>query len=181
MAELKNPLELYKLLKKSNCGECRVPSCMAFAVAVVQGQKTLSDCPYLDKDIAAGLSARIVRHKSFTEEQVKGLQELQRQVAQIDFATAPGRLGATLVGDKLAICCLGKDFFVAPDGRRPLRALFRDAGGFRCGAERGFFGGLFAASSAAPHGAFSNQLLGSGGGNRFPAQYPLRSIGVAEH
>jgi hypothetical protein len=116
MAELKNPLELYKLLKKSNCGECRVPSCMAFAVAVVQGQKTLSDCPYLDKDIAAGLSARIVRHKSFTEEQVKGLQELQRQVAQIDFATAPGRLGATLVGDKLAICCLGKDFFVAPDG-----------------------------------------------------------------
>jgi hypothetical protein len=116
MAELKNPLELYKLLRKSNCGECRVPSCMAFAVAVVQGQKTLADCPYLDDDTVAAIGGRIVRHKSFAEEQVKSLQELQQRMAEVDFAEAAGRLGATLAGGKLAIPCLGKDFLIAQDG-----------------------------------------------------------------
>lgn len=116
MTELRNPLELYKLLKKSNCGECLVPSCMAFAVAVVQGQKTLSDCPYLDEETVVAFDGRIVRHKSFPEEQVKSLQKLQRQVAELDFASIAGRLGATLAAGKLAIPCLGKDFFIGPDG-----------------------------------------------------------------
>ncbi|MDA8165753.1 MAG: DUF3786 domain-containing protein [Desulfobacteraceae bacterium] len=116
MAELKNPLELYKLLKKSNCGECRVPSCMAFAVAVVQGQKTLADCPYLDEDTVAAVGGRVVRHKSFAEEQVKSLQDLQQKIRSTDFAAAAGRLGATLAGGRLAIPCLGKEFLIAPDG-----------------------------------------------------------------
>jgi hypothetical protein len=116
MKELKNPLEIYKLLKKSNCGECRVPSCMAFAVAVVQGQKELAACPYLDRTVIASLANRIGRHRTVAEDQASSLQELQRQVKEIDFQAAAGRLGATFVNGRLAISCLGKDFLIDQDG-----------------------------------------------------------------
>jgi len=33
------PLEIYKVLQKNNCKQCALPSCLAFAVAVVAGQK----------------------------------------------------------------------------------------------------------------------------------------------
>ncbi|MCI5180309.1 MAG: Fe-S cluster protein, partial [Candidatus Electrothrix sp. AW3_4] len=47
---IKTPLELYKHLEQSNCRRCLLPSCMAFSVAVIQGQKQLKDCPYLSKE-----------------------------------------------------------------------------------------------------------------------------------
>ncbi|MCI5122844.1 MAG: Fe-S cluster protein, partial [Candidatus Electrothrix sp. AUS4] len=46
---IKTPLELYKHLDQSNCRRCMLPSCMAFSVAVIQGQKKLSDCPLLNE------------------------------------------------------------------------------------------------------------------------------------
>jgi hypothetical protein len=116
MTELKNPLELYKLLKKSNCGECRVPSCMAFAVAVVQGRKVLADCPYLDRDLVQSLGGRIPRRRTVEEDQEQSLRDLQGQVGSVDFSTAAGRLGATLVQGQLAISCLGRDFHIDQNG-----------------------------------------------------------------
>ncbi len=56
-----NHLEIYKHLKKTNCRECGVPTCMAFALALVNGEKTFSDCPYLDGAIANDLDEKIVR------------------------------------------------------------------------------------------------------------------------
>ena len=64
MTYITNPLELYKLLNKTNCKECRVPSCMAFAVAVVQGQKKLADCPHLDNHIVEQLDGKVKKHKA---------------------------------------------------------------------------------------------------------------------
>jgi hypothetical protein len=116
MTELKNPLQLYKLLKKSNCGECRVPSCMAFAVAVVQGQQELGDCPYLDRSVVEAMGNRVIRHQTVAEDHERSLRDLKARVAGIDFSAAAGRLGATLVNDRLAISCLGKDFLIARDG-----------------------------------------------------------------
>jgi ArsR family metal-binding transcriptional regulator len=40
-------LEVLKLLPRANCGDCGVPSCMAYAVALVEGDKSLDDCPPL--------------------------------------------------------------------------------------------------------------------------------------
>jgi hypothetical protein len=116
MTELKNPLEIYKLLKKSNCGECRVPSCMAFAVAVVQGRKDLADCPYLDRGVIASLAGRIGRHRTVAEDQAGSLRELRLQVTAVDLPAAAGRLGAALVNGRLAIPCLGKEFLIDRDG-----------------------------------------------------------------
>jgi len=114
---MKNPLELYKLLKKSNCRECLLPSCMAFAVAVIQGQKQLADCPYLDRETLQSLGGDIVaKRSSREEEQQEMLARLKQEVAQIDFPSAAGRLGAELRDGRLGISCLGKDFWIDPAG-----------------------------------------------------------------
>ena len=41
------PLELYKRLPKTNCGDCDQPSCLAFATQVVGYGLDLKDCPHL--------------------------------------------------------------------------------------------------------------------------------------
>ena len=41
----KNPLQIYKLLPQTNCGECFLPSCLAFAAAVTSGAKNLARLP----------------------------------------------------------------------------------------------------------------------------------------
>lgn len=38
-------IQIYQLLEKSNCGECGVPTCLAFAMKVAQKQAALEDCP----------------------------------------------------------------------------------------------------------------------------------------
>ena len=49
-----------------------MPSCMAFvAVAVVQGQKKLADCPHLDNNILEQLDGKVEKHKSLAEDQEK--------------------------------------------------------------------------------------------------------------
>ena len=50
MTKLTTPLEIFKLLPKSNCGQCQVSTCLAFAAAIIKDEKLLSDCPHLDKN-----------------------------------------------------------------------------------------------------------------------------------
>jgi acetyl-CoA decarbonylase/synthase complex subunit gamma len=40
-------MAIYKGLPKTNCKECGVPTCMAFAMQVAGKQRALTDCPYL--------------------------------------------------------------------------------------------------------------------------------------
>ncbi len=40
-------LDVYKLLPRTNCGECGRPTCMAFAAAVASGQTEPQECPIL--------------------------------------------------------------------------------------------------------------------------------------
>jgi len=42
-----SPIDAYKLLPKTNCGECREANCMAFATRLVNGELMLADCPPL--------------------------------------------------------------------------------------------------------------------------------------
>jgi len=114
MSEIKNPLEIYAALTKTNCGQCGVPSCMAFAAAVLQGQKKLAACPYLEPAAAVRLSQGIVRRRSLEDEQLQAIEQLQQEVAGLDFSALAPRLGARLVEGNLAINCLGKDFLITP-------------------------------------------------------------------
>lgn len=52
-----SPIEIFKKLPKTNCGDCGVPTCMAFAVSLTQGKAELSQCPHIASDAAEQLGA----------------------------------------------------------------------------------------------------------------------------
>ncbi|MBW6519442.1 MAG: DUF3786 domain-containing protein [Desulfoarculaceae bacterium] len=115
MIELKNPLEIYKILPQTNCGHCGVPSCMAFAASVLQGMKALRGCPYLKKNVLDQY-AQITRRRSMDDEHMEVIRQLQQKVHSLDFSIIAPRIGARLIDDKLAVNCLGKDFFIDQTG-----------------------------------------------------------------
>ncbi len=50
-------LEIFKLLPKTNCGDCGVPTCMAFAMKLAQKKAELSECPHASEEAKAILGA----------------------------------------------------------------------------------------------------------------------------
>jgi len=49
-------IEIFKLLPKTNCGECGVPTCLAFAMNLAAGRAELSACPYISEEAKAQLA-----------------------------------------------------------------------------------------------------------------------------
>ena len=43
-------IEIFKLLPKTNCGECGVPTCLAFAMNLASGKAELSACPHVSEE-----------------------------------------------------------------------------------------------------------------------------------
>jgi acetyl-CoA decarbonylase/synthase complex subunit gamma len=50
-------LEIYKHLPKKNCGECGVPTCLAFAMQLAALKTQLEKCPYVSEEAKETLSA----------------------------------------------------------------------------------------------------------------------------
>jgi len=50
-------LEIFKLLPKTNCGECGVPTCMAFAMKLAQKKAELAECPHVSDEAQEVLGA----------------------------------------------------------------------------------------------------------------------------
>jgi len=50
-------LDIFKLLPKTNCGDCGVPTCMAFAMKLVQKKAELSECPHASDEAKEVLGA----------------------------------------------------------------------------------------------------------------------------
>jgi acetyl-CoA decarbonylase/synthase complex subunit gamma len=50
-------LEIYKQLPKTNCKDCGMPTCLAFAMKVAQGQAGLDQCPFCSAEGRAALEA----------------------------------------------------------------------------------------------------------------------------
>ncbi|MFQ6116924.1 MAG: acetyl-CoA decarbonylase/synthase complex subunit gamma [Candidatus Bipolaricaulia bacterium] len=48
-------IEIYKLLPKTNCGDCNFPTCMAFAMQVAAKQVALDQCPHISAEAQAAL------------------------------------------------------------------------------------------------------------------------------
>ncbi len=49
-------IEIFKLLPKTNCRECGIPTCLAFAMKLAAGQAELAACPYVSEEVKAKLS-----------------------------------------------------------------------------------------------------------------------------
>ncbi len=68
------PLNLYRHLPKTNCGECGEKTCMAFASQVIERVLTLKDCPYLEgkeKEILTRMTAPRVREVAFGDPPIR--------------------------------------------------------------------------------------------------------------
>jgi acetyl-CoA decarbonylase/synthase complex subunit gamma len=49
-------IQIYKLLPKTNCGDCGVPTCLAFAMNLAAGKAELSACPHASEEAKAQLA-----------------------------------------------------------------------------------------------------------------------------
>lgn len=43
-------IQILKMLPKKNCGECDIPTCLAFAMKVAAGQVEIEKCPYVSEE-----------------------------------------------------------------------------------------------------------------------------------
>lgn len=43
-------IQILKMLPKKNCGECGIPTCLAFAMKVAAGQAEVEKCPYVSEE-----------------------------------------------------------------------------------------------------------------------------------
>jgi len=46
-------IQILKMLPKKNCGECSIPTCLAFAMKVAAGQTEIEECPYVSDEAKA--------------------------------------------------------------------------------------------------------------------------------
>jgi len=49
-------IQIFKLLPKTNCGECGVPTCLAFAMNLAAGKAELALCPYVSEEAKSQLA-----------------------------------------------------------------------------------------------------------------------------
>jgi len=116
MSNLNNPVEILKLLNKSNCKACDEPTCLAFAAAVFNGKRDLAGCPHLESDIIERFEGNVQIRKNPEKDQEESLRRLKRKVASINLSSASQRLGAKFSDGKLTIRICGKNVHVDSNG-----------------------------------------------------------------
>lgn len=110
------PLEIYKILPKTNCRKCILPTCLAFAAAVVAGQKKLRDCPDLDITLIEKFTEQYQLGNSREIDQAEFIDKLEKKMAAIDLEKVASFIGAAYKDNKLVVDSLGKDFVVDNQG-----------------------------------------------------------------
>jgi hypothetical protein len=116
MSKIKTPLQVYKLLPQSNCGDCGVLTCMAFAASVIKLEKRLADCPFLDRTTLALYDGQVERQVNIESIQEDALKDLQKKISMIELSSRADRLGARSNGETMVVKCLGKDFEIDARG-----------------------------------------------------------------
>jgi hypothetical protein len=116
MPEPKNAMEIFTLLDKSNCKECREKTCLAFAGAVYQGRKKLDECPKLDKAAIDRFSSGEPVGNVLEANRDAFLQSAKEKIATVRLASIAERVGGRFENRKLTVKILGKDFSVDQSG-----------------------------------------------------------------
>lgn len=94
--EKTSPLTVYRHLPGRNCGECGVPTCMAFALRLIEGVSELEECPHLageSKEELFELVSPPVRKVCFGRDRtlcIGGERSLHRHVHRFYHPTALG-------------------------------------------------------------------------------------------
>ena len=116
MSQIKNPMEIFKLLNGSNCRECNEQTCLAFAVAVFKERKPIHACPYLGKEVLEQYGGETEKANTIDEYKAEAIEMLKQKVSLIDLSEAAERLGARFSNNKLSIKIFGKAFSIDTKG-----------------------------------------------------------------
>ena len=116
MTRIKNAMEIFQLLDKSNCGECGDKTCLAFAGAVFKGQKSIGECPKLDGEIVDRYTDRSENRKTIEQNRDEYLKMLKDQIAGVSLAAQAEKTGGRFMDGKLSVKVLGKLFSVDQEG-----------------------------------------------------------------
>jgi hypothetical protein len=112
----RTPLAVYKILPQTNCRKCLLPSCLAFAAAVIAGSRKLADCPELDPGAINRFSTRFSAGGDKEVNPPEFIDKLRKKMAEVDLAAVAPLIGAIVKGDTISINCLGKDFVLDRQG-----------------------------------------------------------------
>ncbi len=116
MQRINNPMEIYRLLNRSNCQDCHEKTCMAFAVAVFKNQKELRDCPHLDPEVLKTYGGKTEKPNTIDEDMAAAVTGLKQKLTDLDLGQAAQRLGAEFSEGRLTLKVFGKDFGIGPHG-----------------------------------------------------------------
>lgn len=115
---MKTAVDIYRLLPKTNCGACGLPSCMGYAAKLATYQASLDDCRSLTSGARETLKAALsVPGESHGTAFEQTLHALQLKVKDLDFAKTASRFGATLIDpNTLRILFLNDHYTVTKSG-----------------------------------------------------------------
>lgn len=116
MDQLKTPMDILKILEKSNCRECGEPTCLAFAAAVFQGKRSLDECTRLPPELREQYRGGAVQRKTVDDEMQETVSTLQERAAGMDLAEAAERLGGKYARGRLTLKVCGKDVHLDEKG-----------------------------------------------------------------
>jgi len=118
MAEFKNTMDIFKLLKKNNCRQCNKPTCLAFAASVFQGQIALSQCPFIGEDILEKYGSKKLEYESsFEQDYIKVMDQLRDRIKQTDLESRAEKLDGKFSNGRFILKIFGKDFGIDKNGR----------------------------------------------------------------
>jgi hypothetical protein len=111
---MKTAIEVYKLLPKTNCGLCGMPTCFGFATKVAAGLASAADCTNLSDTARATLLAEEkLRKKSPGTVYEQALESLKSKVQSLDFKKTAEIFGGKYQGpDALELVFLNEQFTV---------------------------------------------------------------------
>lgn len=110
-------IDIYKLLPKTNCKECRTPSCMAFAALMFKGEREIGECPYVSKEVIDLFKGAVKKTNTVEADREKFLDSLKQRVAQTDLESRATPTGGIFANGRLTIKIMGKDFSVDSTGK----------------------------------------------------------------
>ena len=116
MVQLTNPMEIFKLLDRSNCRKCNELTCLAFAAAVFKGERQLIECPHLEGHDVEHSVEKSGGGATIERELAGIIEEMENRLANVDLRSAAPKLGASFSESKLTIKILGKNFSVDANG-----------------------------------------------------------------
>jgi hypothetical protein len=114
---MKTAVDIYKLLPKTNCGNCGLPSCFGFAAKLATHQASADDCPSMTAAVRDSLrDADSDRRDSPGTVYEQALGSLQPKVRALNFPSVASQFGADLVDPGvLEITFLNERYVITKD------------------------------------------------------------------